>query len=210
MKVLLVNGSPHEKGCTNRALEEVASSLNKENIETKIFWIGNESISGCLGCQACSTLGHCFIDDVVNKFSVIAKDYDGFVFGSPVHYASLSGQLTSFMDRLFYSNHDKSSFRLKPVASVLSARRSGTTASFDQLNKYFLISEMIVIGSQYWNNVHGFTPLDVEKDLEGLQTMRVLGSNMAYVLKCQAIAREKGISLPKKEAKKEFTSFFRD
>ena len=209
MKVLLVNGSPHEKGCTYTALAEVAKALNAEGIETEIFHIGNEPISGCRGCGACKKLklGKCVVDDIVNVFAAKAKDADGFVFGSPVHYASAGGSLVAFMDRFFYSS-GSDTVRLKPAAAVASARRAVTTATLDIINKYFTISEMPVVSSRYWNMVHGSTPADVAKDEEGLATMRVLGRNMAYLIKALDAAKKAGIPLPSEEAKVR-TSFIR-
>ena len=210
MKVILVNGSPNKKGCTYTALEEVAKTLNAEEIDTEIFQIGSKPISGCLACLNCRKLGRCAISDRVNDFLDIAEGADGFVFGSPVHYASAGGAITSFMDRVFYadSGSGKQSFYLKPAAAVVSARRAGTTTAFDQLNKYFTISEMPVISSQYWNMVHGSTPDDVKKDLEGLQIMRTLGKNMAWFLKCKEAGIKAGITFPKQE-KRERTNFIR-
>src|SRR5512137_351935 len=200
MKVLLVNGSPHEKGCTYTSLTEVAKTLNEEGIDTEIFWIGIKPLAGCIACKTCAKTGHCAFDDCVNDFLYIAKDADGFIFGSPVHYAAASGAITSFMDRVFYAdmNSGKQSFYLKPAAAVVSARRAGTTATFDQLNKFFTISEMPIIASSYWNMVHGAQPEDVEKDLEGLQTMRVLARNMAWFLKCKEAGIRAGVQLPAK------------
>ena len=197
MKVLLVNGSPHSKGCTYTALQEVAKTLNENGIETEFFQIGTKPLSGCIACGKCETTKRCIFTDRVNEFLDLAKDADGFIFGSPVHYASAGGSITSFMDRVFYA--DGSSFRLKPAAAVVSARRGGTTAAFDQLNKYFTISQMPVISSKYWNMVHGFTPEDVMKDLEGLQIMRVLGRNMAWFLKCKEAGLKAGIPMPEQE-----------
>lgn len=211
MKVLLVNGSPHQKGCTYTALKEVEKTLNEEGIETEIFWIENKPIGGCIACKACSNIGKCAFDDVVNEFVEKAKDFDGFVFGTPVHYAAASGNITAFMDRVFYSascSKRGKYFYYKPVATVISARRAGTTATYDQLNKYFGITQMPIISSRYWNMVHGATPEDVMKDEEGMQTMRILGRNMAYFLKCIEVGKEKGIELPKKE-KTIFTNFIR-
>lgn len=210
MKVLLVNGSPHEKGCTYTALEEVAATLNVEGIETEIFHIGKKPISGCIACHKCMELGRCVFNDSVNDFLELAQTADGFVFGSPVHYASAGGAITSFMDRLFYANmcSGKQAFYLKPAAAIVSARRAGTTAAFDQLNKYFTISEMPVISSNYWNMVHGSTPDDVKKDLEGLQIMRTLGRNMAWFLKCKEAGIKAGVALPERE-KRVFTNFIR-
>ncbi len=211
MKVLLVNGSPHKKGCTWTALTEVAKTLNKEGIETEIFWIGIKPLAGCTACKSCAKKGRCMFDDTVNEFLDIAKDADGFVFGSPVHYAAASGALTSFMDRAFYTDMQagRQTFYLKPAAAVVSARRAGTTATFDQINKYFTISEMPVISSRYWNMVHGAKPEDVKKDPEGLQTMRVLARNMAFFLKCKEAGLKAGVQLPERE-KPVFTNFIRE
>ncbi len=198
MKVLLVNGSPHKEGCTYTALTEIAKTLEKHGIDSEIFWIGNTPVGGCIACGSCRTKGVCVFDDVVNVFREKASSADGFIFGSSVHYASISGNMAGFMDRLFYSS-PKSMFRLKPAAAVLSARRAGTTASFDQMNKYFSISEMPIISSRYWNMVHGSTAEDVEKDAEGLWTMRVLAENMAYHLKCKEAATNAGLQLPEQE-----------
>ena len=209
MKVLLVNGSPHNEGCVYTALSEVAKELNNEGIETEIFWIGIKPISGCIACHKCSELGKCVFNDVVNEFAEKAKNADGFVFGTPVHYASASGAITSFMDRLFYSTFSNQDiFRLKPAATVVSARRAGTTATFDQLNKYYTMNQMPVISSRYWNMVHGSTPEEVRKDEEGMQIMRILGKNMAYYLKCIEVGKEKGITPPAPE-KITFTNFIR-
>jgi len=198
MKVLLVNGSPHEKGCTYTALLEIAGSLDKNGIETEIFHIGVAPISGCMACGLCIRKGICVIKDNVNKFITKSKKADGFIFGSPVHYASASGGLTSFMDRAFFSCRG-GSFRGKPAAAIVSCRRGGATAAFDQLNKYFSISQMPIVTSQYWNMVHGFSPDDVKKDLEGLQIMRTLGNNMAWLLKCIQAGKAAGIDMPEQE-----------
>lgn len=198
MKVLLVNGSPHKEGCTYTALTEVEKSLNKEGIETDIFWIGNKPISGCIACKACVKLKKCvFNNDKVNEFIEIAKDYDGFIFGTPVHWAAASGAITSFLDRVFYADScgGRKSFYLKPAATVISARRAGTTATFDQINKYFGILQMPIITSQYWNMVHGAKPEEVKQDLEGMQTMRTLGRNMAFFLKCKEAGIKAGLNI---------------
>lgn len=161
MKVLLVNGSPHKSGCTNRALEEVAAMLQKEGSETEMFWIGNKPIGGCIACKRCVQTGKCVFDDVVNTCREKAYEADGFVFGTPVHYGAASGNMTAFMDRLFYSElggNQNKAFYLKPAAAVISARRAGTTAAFDQMNKYFTIQEMPVASSRYWNMVYGAVP----------------------------------------------------
>jgi multimeric flavodoxin WrbA len=208
MKVMMVNGSPHEKGCTYTALNEVAKTLNEESIDTEIFWIGTKPLAGCIACKSCAETGHCVFNDRVNDFLDIAKNVDGFVFGTPVHYAAAGGAITSFMDRLFYSDMlgGRQSFYLKPAAAVISARRAGTTAAFDQLNKYFTISEMPIISSRYWNMVHGAKPEDVYKDLEGLQIMRILARNMAWFLKCKEAGIKAGVPLPERE-KIIFTNF---
>ncbi|MCL2678902.1 MAG: flavodoxin family protein [Dehalococcoidia bacterium] len=202
MKVLLVNGSLHANGCTYTALEEVANTLLVEGIETEIFQIGARPLSGCVACRRCAELGRCVFEDRVNEFLDVASDADGFVFGSPVHYAALGGAMTCFMDRVFYADAQsgRRSFYLKPAAGVVSARRAGTTAAFDQLNKYFTISEMPVISSRYWNMVHGHTPEDVRRDIEGLQIMRVLARNMAWFLKCKEAGFAAGVPLPEREA----------
>ncbi len=198
MKVLLINGSPHKEGATYRALREVEETLKTCGIETKIFWIGNEPIAGCIGCGACVKTGRCFREDSVNKVVDIADEYDGFIFGSAVHYAAATGALSSFMDRLFYGKGKL--FWNKPAAAVVSCRRGGASAAFDELNKYFTISSMPVVSSQYWNQVHGQNAMEVEQDLEGLQTMRTLGQNMAYLLKCIELGKKAGIERPQKEA----------
>lgn len=198
MKVILVNGSPHEKGCTYTALCEIQNTLNKSGIDSEIFRVGNKPISGCMGCGACKKgLGKCVVEDTVNKFTELAKTADGFIFGSPVHYAAPSGFITAFMDRAFYSGG--AAMAGKPAAAVVSCRRGGASAAFDVLNKYFTINNMPVVPSQYWNQVHGSRPEDVLKDEEGLQTMRTLANNMAWLLKCIEAGREKGISFPERE-----------
>lgn len=198
MKVILVNGSPHKEGCTYTALKEVEKTLLEAGVETEIFWLGTKPVSGCLGCGQClKNGGMCVIDDVVNVFLEKAKSADGFVFGSPVHYAALSGALSSFMDRAFYGKGKI--FRYKPAAGVVSCRRGGSTAAFDQINKYFTISSMPVVSSKYWNMVHGTTPEEVARDEEGMQVMREIGRNMAWLMKCIEAGREKGIDPPKKE-----------
>ena len=199
MKILVVNGSPHANGCTYTALCEVAAALEAEGIETEIFQVGTKPVSGCLGCGACIKTGKCVIDDVVNEFVEKAKEADGFVFGSPVHYAGASGAITSFMDRAFYGKG--SIYANKPAAAIVSCRRGGATAAFEQLNKYFTISNMPIVSSQYWNMVHGNTPDQVRQDLEGMQTMRTLGKNMAWLLKCIQAGKGAGIEPPAREPK---------
>lgn len=207
MKVLLINGSPKAKGCTYTALTEIAKELEKENIEAEIFHVGNKPIRGCMACGGCSkTDGLCvFNDDAVNEALEKAKEVDGFIFGSPVHYASASGAITSFLDRFFYAGNG---FQYKPGAAIVSCRRGGSTAAFEQLNKYFTISNMPVVSSQYWNMVHGNTPEEVKQDLEGMQIMRVLGKNMAWLLKSIKAGKEAGVSLPENEPKAR-TNFIR-
>ncbi|MDR2656694.1 MAG: flavodoxin family protein, partial [Oscillospiraceae bacterium] len=177
MKVLLINGSPHEQGCTYTALSEIGRTLSEADVDWEIFQTGTEAIRGCMACGACSNLNdRCVFDDAVNRALEKAETADGFVFGSPVHYASASGNMTSFMDRFFYAGPR---FAGKPGAVVVSCRRGGAASAFDQLNKYLTISGMPVVSSQYWNSVHGNNPDEVRKDLEGLQVMRALGRNMA-------------------------------
>lgn len=197
MKVLLVNGSPHKEGCTYTALQEVADALEKNGIQTEMFWLGVDEIAGCIGCGACAKEGSCFRKDPVNEFVEKAASADGFVFGSPVHYAAASGALTAFMDRAFYSGGGNMTG--KPAAAVVSCRRGGASAAFDQINKYFTINCMPVISSQYWNQVHGNNAEEVRQDEEGMQTMRTLGSNMAWILKCIEAGKEKGIGFPERE-----------
>ena len=206
MKILLINGSPHEHGCTYTALKEVADTLEKANIETEIFWIENKPIAGCIACHGCSTKGKCVFEDTVNKAAEKLDECDGIVVGSPVYYASASGQICSFLDRLFYSTSKKMAGKLG--AAVVSCRRGGATAAFDRLNKYFTISNMLVVGSQYWNQVHGSTPEDVLKDEEGLQTMRTLGQNMAWMLKNIEAGKKAGVEAPTYE-KRIGTNFIR-
>ncbi|MDY2736048.1 flavodoxin family protein [Intestinibacter sp.] len=206
MKVLLINGSPKKEGCTYTALSVVAKALNEEGIETEIFHVGNKPIAGCMGCGFCRKTGKCKFDDTVNECASKAKEADGIIVGSPVHYASASGMITSFMDRLFFSS--SAALQYKPAAVVASARRAGTTATLDQLSKHFTISNMPLVSSCYWNMVHGNTPEDVMQDLEGLQIMRTLGRNMAWLLKSIEAGKKAGIQMPIKEDKIK-TSFIR-
>lgn len=197
MKVLLINGSPHKDGCTFTALNEVAKTLEKNGIETEILYLGVKPIAGCIACGKCSQLGKCFIDDKVNEILARSDEFDGLVIGSPVYYAGPSGQIRAFLDRLFYAGGRR--FAGKPGASVVSCRRGGATAAFDQLNKYFTISSMPIVSSQYWNQVHGAYAEQVLQDEEGMQTMRTLGNNMAWLLKCIQLGKENGITLPERE-----------
>lgn len=199
MKVLLINTSPHEKGCTYTALNEIAKTLNEEGIESEIYYVGTDAISPCKACGACRSIGKCIINDKVNEFVELASKSDGFIIGSPVHYASASGSAVSFLDRVFYSASTKGIFRHKPASAIVSARRAGTTATLDQLYKYFSISEMPIISGRYWNMVHGRTPNDVMQDFEGMQNMRILARNMAWHLKCQQAGKNAGVEMPKKE-----------
>lgn len=181
MNVLLVNGSPHKNGCTYTALSEVARALEEDGVSTEIFHIGTKPVHGCIACGGCAKTGRCvFTDDPANEMIERAQAADGIVVGSPVYYAGPNGALCALLDRMFYAG---SGFEFKPAAAVVSARRSGTTATFDRLNKYFTINRMPVVSSQYWNAVHGNTPDEVRQDEEGLQIMRTLGHNMAWMLK---------------------------
>lgn len=202
MKVLLLNGSPNEKGCTYTALQEISDQMEKEGILSEIFWVGNKAIQPCLACGACAKLGKCIVEDKVNEFLELAASFDGFIFGSPVHYASASGSIVPFLHRVFMTEAfaGKNIFRLKPGASIATARRAGTTVTLDQLNKYFQVTEMPIISGRYWNMVHGNTPDQVKQDKEGMQNMRIVAKNMAYFLKCRQAAADNGIEAPKVEA----------
>ena len=205
MKVILINGSPNAKGCTYTALEEVSKTLKSEGIETEIIHVGHKDIRGCIGCRQCKTKGKCVFNDIVNDIAPKFKECDGIVIGSPVYFASANGTLVSFIDRLFYSmTADKT---MKVGAAVVSCRRGGNSATFDELNKYFTISQMPIASSQYWNLVHGNSPEEVQQDLEGLQTMRTLGKNMAFLIKSIQLGK-KEFGLPEKEEHK-FTNFIR-
>ncbi len=198
MKVLMINGSPHEHGCTDAALRELEKTLRSEGLETEIFWVGQEPIAGCRACGACAKLGRCVVNDRVNELAARLEACDALVLGSPVYYAGPSGQITAFLDRLFYSAGKKMPGKLG--AAVVSCRRGGASAAFDRLNKYFTISNMPIVPSQYWNQVHGNTPEEVAQDAEGLQTMRTLGANMAWLLRCIEAGRRAGIERPAYEA----------
>lgn len=198
MKVLLLNGSPREKGCTYTALCEVAGALEKEGVETEILQVGNKPIRDCTACNGCAGKNRCVFDgDIVNTLIEKAKECDGFVFGSPVYYAHPTGQIQSVLDRAFYAG--KANFMQKPAAAVVSARRGGTAASFDVINKYFTITQMPVVSSTYWNMVYGKTPEEVKKDEEGMQTMRNLGKNMAWLIKCIELGKQNNIAPPDAE-----------
>lgn len=202
---MLVNGSSRSDGCTNTALKAVAGALQEEGIETEIFFIGNQPLPDCIACGKCRETGRCVFPDIVNEFVEKAKDCDGFVFGSPVYYAHPSGRLLTFMDRVFYSGSRY--FAHKPAAAVLSARRAGTTASFDVINKYFTICSMPVVSSTYWNHVYGREAEEVLLDEEGIMTMVNIGKNMAWLLKCIALGGKNGIGIP--ENQKVLTDFIR-
>ena len=206
MKVMLVNGSHHEKGCTYTALAEVAKALNANGIETEIYQLSGKNIEGCKGCWACKKAKKCVFDDgTVNDFVARAAEFDGFVFGSPVYYASAAGSLISFMDRVFYSGGKLLAY--KPAAAVVSCRRAGASTTFDVINKYFTINNMPIVASNYWNEIHGNTAEEAAQDEEGLQTMRVLGNNMAWLLKCIELGKAAGVQ-PVTE-KKIWTNFIR-
>ncbi len=205
MKVLMINGSPNREGCTYTALSEVAKTLEKNGIESEIVHVGNKDIRGCIGCRKCKETGKCVFNDLVNEVAPKFAECDGIVIGSPVYFASANGTLISFIDRLFYSTTiDKT---MKVGAAVVSARRGGCSATFDELNKYFTISGMPIASSQYWNSVHGYTPEQVHQDQEGMQVMRTLGNNMAFLIKSIALGKEK-FGLPQKE-EHIFTNFIR-
>ncbi len=204
-KVLILNGSPHSEGTTFRALKEVENTLISEGIDAEYIHVGHLTVKGCTGCYACGKLKKCVHEDIVNEIAEKLKDADGIVLGSPVYYASPNGAFIALLDRLFYSSRfDKS---MKVGASVVAARRGGLTASFDVLNKYFTISEMPIASSKYWNQVHGNSALDAESDIEGLQTMRTLARNMAFLIKCIRLGKEQ-LHAPEKE-KKIYTNFVR-
>jgi multimeric flavodoxin WrbA len=202
----MINGSPHEKGCTYTALSEVARQLGEEAIETNIFHIGDKAIRGCIGCGSCDKTGYCvFKDDAVNACIDLARQADGIVVGSPVYYAAPNGSLCAFLDRMFFRK--SAGYAYKPAAAIVNCRRGGASATFDRLNKYFAISSMPIVSSQYWNSTHGLTPEEVKQDLEGMQTMRTLGRNMAWLLKC--IETAKGVvPYPERETW-EMTNFIR-
>ena len=207
MKVLMVNGSAHEAGCTFTALEEVGKTLNQEGIDYEIFQIGNKPVQECISCNGCKSeknngKGCVFNDDIVNRFAEAAYEADGFVFGSPVYYGHPTGRMLAFMDRLFFSRWDGKvyePFMFKPAAAVVSARRGGTTATMDAITKHFGNTQMITVGSTYWNNVHGMTPDEVRQDLEGMQCMRNLARNMAWLIKSIEAGKKAGLNRPESE-----------
>lgn len=203
MKVLILNGSPRSHGCTARALEEVEKTLHEEGIETETVLVGNKDVRGCIACRSCASTGKCIFDDIVNEIAPKFESADGIIIGTPVYYAGSNGTILSLLDRLFFSTHfDKS---MKVGACVISSRRAGSTSAYDEVNKYFGICSMPIATSTYWNEVHGSKAEDVEKDKEGLQTMRNLGRNMAFLMKSIQLGKEK-YGLPKNE-KGTFTNF---
>ncbi|MDE6683134.1 MAG: flavodoxin family protein [Muribaculaceae bacterium] len=206
MKVLVINGSPHINGCTSRGLEEVEKTLHENGVETERINIGNKDIRGCIACNYCRAHGKCVFNDQVNETAPKFGEADGLIVGTPVYYAGSNGQLHAFLDRLFYSTSGTVDPTMKVGATVVSSRRAGSTSAFADLNMFFTIKSMPIASSTYWNEVHGFTPEDVEKDLEGLQTMRNLGSNMAFLIKAIAAQREAEGGVPKQE-QDFFTSF---
>jgi multimeric flavodoxin WrbA len=201
LRVALINGSPREKGCTFTALEVIAETLNGLGVESEFFWLGTKPLAGCIACDVCRRTGECALKDRVNEFTPVAERADGFIFGSPVHFAGSSGTIKSFMDRVFFSAlcGKRDTFYLKPAAAVTAARRSGNVSAFDALNKHFTLMEMPVISSRYWNMVFGMTPEDVRRDVEGLQIMRVLARNMAWFLRCKQAAQAAGVPMPERE-----------
>lgn len=201
MNVLLVNGSPHKTGCTDTALQEVGAAIRDVGIGCDTFWIGNQPLTGCVGCGFCAKAGRCQYDDTVNRFLDAAKNYDGFVFGAPVHFASAAASMLGFLNRAFFTDHcaGLNRFAFKPGAAIVSARRAGTTAALDELNKYMLYAQMPIVTSRYWNMVHGQTPDEVRQDQEGVQIMRVLGKNMAWLLQSIEAGRKAGVAVPEQE-----------
>ncbi len=197
-KVLLINGSPHPKGCVARAFDELEKTLNDNGITTERVDIGNKNIRGCIACNYCRTHGKCVFNDTVNETAPKLAEADGLIVGTPVYYAGANGQLHAFMDRLFYSTSSTVNLNQKVGATVVSSRRAGSTSAFDDLNHFFTIKSMPIVASTYWNEVHGFTAQDVESDLEGLQTMRNLGRNAAFLIKAIRAQKEKE-GLPEQE-----------
>jgi multimeric flavodoxin WrbA len=207
MKILMINGSPNQNGCTYTALSEMAAVFEKNGIETEILWLGKKATPDCIACCKCQQGGGCVFNDEVNDIAARIDDIDGFVFGSPVYYGGPTGRLTSFMDRLFFSIPNEK-FAGKLAASGVSCRRGGATSAFQRLNQYYLMENMIVAGSQYWNQVHGSDPEQVKQDAEGLQTMRTLAQNMTWLLQSIKSGSENGVEAPHYE-EKTFTNFIR-
>ncbi|GHV35889.1 FMN reductase [Spirochaetia bacterium] len=205
MKVILINGSPRAKGCTYTGLTIIKEQLSQNGVDSEIYQVGNKPVAGCIACLSCKKTGKCVFDnDLVNTVAEELRKADGIILGSAVHFASATGAATSFFDRLFYSvGFD--TIKMKFGASIVSCRRGGASAAFDQLNKYFTIAQMPVVSSCYWNQIHGYTPEDVYKDEEGVRTLRILANNMAYLIKCKAAAN---IPLPE-EPPRVRTNFIR-
>lgn len=206
MKVLVLNGSPHLNGCVDRALREVEETLHANGVDTERVNIGNKDVRGCIGCNFCREHGRCVFNDMVNETAPKLAEADGLIVGSPVYYAGCNGQALAFLDRLFYSTGPTIDKTMKVGAAVISSRRGGSTSAFDEINKYFTISSMPIVSSTYWNEVHGFTADDVEDDLEGLQTMRNLGNNMAFILKAIQAQKQVEGKYPQQE-RGVFTNF---
>lgn len=211
MKVLLINGSPHQKGSTFTALSQVGEVLNEEGIDTELYWIGPKAIQGCIGCFKCLEKKECIFKDMVNDFTKLATEYDGFIFASPVYYAGMNGSMKSFMDRVFWSasNQYPHPFRFKPAAAIAVARRAGATSALDEMNRYFLHQQMTVAPSRYWNQVYGRDPEEILQDEEGMQILRYLGRNMAWLLKLKEAGEKAGIPLPEQEDERIATNFVR-
>lgn len=207
MKVLLINGSPKREGCTNRALEEVAIELEKNNISSETIWLGTSPMQDCIACGKCMSTGKCIFDDIVNETAIKLAEADGIVVGSPVYYGGPNGRVCSFLDRLCYS----AGSRLDGMAAacVVSCRRGGASAAYDRINNYFGMTNCMIPASQYWNQVHGNTPQEVEQDKEGLQTMRTLADNMAWIIKSKIAAKDAGVEYPVR-GKSERTNFIRN
>lgn len=205
MKVLIFNGSAHTEGCTARALTELENTLNENGIETERINVANKDVRGCIGCNYCRKFGQCIFNDIVNETAPKFAEADGIVMGTPVYWAHANGQCLAFLDRLFYSTFDTINTTMKVGAAVISSRRAGSTSAMDEINKYFTMNSMPIVSSTYWNEVHGHTAADVEKDLEGLQTMRNLGRNMAFMIKAIK-AQKEAEGLPEQE-RNYFTSF---
>lgn len=210
MRVLLVNGSPHIHGTTDAALQLVGNAIRENNIQADTYWIGNKPMTGCIGCGYCSKNGKCHYNDKVNEFLEQAKDYDGFVFGTPVHFSGATGSFTSFMDRVFFVDEfgGRKVFLRKPAGVIAVARRAGTSATIDQINKYPLYAQMMLVGSRYWNMAFGKTPEELQRDEEGVQIMRMLGKNIAWLLESIEAGKEKQIAVPEEE-KRIATNFIR-
>lgn len=205
-KVLLINGSPNIKGCVSRAFDEIERVLNESGVRTERVNVGNKDVRGCIACNYCRTHGKCVFDDLVNETAPKLEDADGIIFGTPVYYAGANGQLHAFLDRLFYSTSGVYDLNQKVGATVVSSRRAGSTSAFDSLNHYFTIRSMPIVSSTYWNEVHGFTAEDVEADKEGLQTMRNLARNMAFLIKAIRAQKEREGFPPQEQGV--FTNFF--